>query len=179
MPDLSFQIERYIVKKLACEADPEEIVEDVKSKFLQKIETEDVLAYSPEEEGEALTPDLRDLYQFTRWEYRGDDGQKEERTYVSVATTGEIEENDPHCIDVADDTILLVRTGGEYRALNNRCTHQGGPLCEGELTEETITCPWHGAEFDLNTGEPSQPPATEGVEAYEVRVQGDEIEVKI
>lgn len=179
MPDFSFQLERFIVKKLACENDPDEIVEEVESTFLREIESEDVRAYSPEEDGEALTPDLRDLYQFTRWEYLGGEEDEEERTYVSVATTGEVDGEDLHCIDVEENTIVLFQQGGEYRALNNRCTHQGGPLCEGELTEDTITCPWHGAEFDLDTGDSAQPPATEGVEAYEVRVEGDEIEVKI
>lgn len=179
MPDLSFQIERYIVKKLACQADPDEIVDDVEDKFLLEIDTEDVQAYSPEVDGEALTPDLRDLYQYTRWEYLGGEEADEERTFVSVATTSEINGESLHCVDVADHTIMLFEKEGQYRALNNRCTHKGGPLCEGERSDDTVTCPWHGAEFDLDTGEPAGPPATEAVEAYDVRVQGDEIEVKI
>lgn len=179
MPDLTFQIERYIVKKLACETDPDEIVEAVEEKFLQTIEAEDVRAYSPEAEGDALTPDLRDLYQYTRWEYTQDDEHLDERAFVSVATTGEVNEDALHCIDVEDDTIVLFQREGEYRALDNRCTHQGGSLCEGDLSDDTITCPLHGAEFDLDTGDPAHPPATEGVEVYDVRVQGDEIEVKL
>ncbi len=179
MPDLSFQLERFIVKKLACETDPEEIVDEVEDKFLQEIEPGEVRAYAPGDGGEALTPELRDLYQFTRWEYHGDDEQEEERTYVSVATTDEVDDDDLHCIDVEERTLVLFRKNGEYRVLNNRCTHQGGPLCDGEVSNGTITCPWHGAEFDIDTGEPAGPPATEGVEAYEVRVQGDEIEVKL
>ena len=74
MTDLPLQVERFIVKELACETDPEEIVDAVNTKFLREVETSDINAYCPEANGTALTPDLRDLYQVTRWEFQGYEG---------------------------------------------------------------------------------------------------------
>jgi hypothetical protein len=71
MSDLPLQVERFIVKQLACDVEPETIAEDVESKFLREITPSDVRAYCPEREGAALGPDLRDLYQITRWEFEG------------------------------------------------------------------------------------------------------------
>lgn len=73
MPTLPFQIERYIVKQLACEEAPDAIAENVHSKFLRDVGPDEVRSYCPDREGDALTPDLRDLYQLTRWNYEGDD----------------------------------------------------------------------------------------------------------
>jgi nitrite reductase/ring-hydroxylating ferredoxin subunit len=110
----------------------------------------------------------------------GDEGEKDgERTYVEVATTDVFEDESIHCVEQNGIKIALIATRGGYSALANRCTHQGGPLCEGEVSHDTIACPWHGAEFDVHTGEPAHPPAVEGVDTFEVRVQDDTIEVKL
>lgn len=179
MPSLPFQIERYIVKQLACDESPATIAEDVESKFLREIETDDVTSYCPEQNGAALTPDLRDLYQYTRWNYKGGGEKEAERSFVSVATTEEVDDDALHCVEVGDQTVMIVARDDGYSALSNRCTHQGGSLCEGDRSADTVTCPLHGAEFDLDTGEPAAPPATDAVDTYEVRVQGDAIEVKM
>jgi 3-phenylpropionate/trans-cinnamate dioxygenase ferredoxin subunit len=179
MPTLPFQIERYIVKRLACDEAPTAIAEDVESKFLREVETEDVWAYCPDRDGTALTPDLRDLYQFTRWKYAEEGEDEREATFVAVATTEEVNDDALYCVEVNGQDILIVARENGYSALANRCTHQGGALCEGDRAENTVTCPLHGAEFDLDTGKPVSPPATEAVTTYEVRVVKDAIEVKM
>jgi nitrite reductase/ring-hydroxylating ferredoxin subunit len=55
----------------------------------------------------------------------------------------------------------------------------GGPLCEGELEGIEVTCPWHGAVFDVTTGQVLGPPAPESVARYSVRVEGSDIEVEV
>ena len=179
MATLPFQIERFIVKQLACEEEPAAIAEDVQGKFLRDIDDEVVEAYSPDADGDALTPDLRELYEYTRGRYLGEDDAEEERSFVSVATTDEVEAGTIHCVDVNEKTVILIERDGEYAALDNRCTHQGGSLCDGDLSEDTITCPLHGAEFDLDTGDPAAPPATEAVDTYDLRIEDDRIEVKV
>lgn len=180
MSTLPFQIERYIVKQLACEEDPSTIADDLQGKFLRDVDEDVVQSYSPEDGGDALTADLRELYQYTRGRYLGEeDAGEEDRSFISVATTDEVEKGTIHCVDVNETTIVLVEQDDGYAAIDSRCTHQGGALCDGDLSEDTITCPLHGAEFDLDTGEPAAPPATEAVDTYDLRVEEDRIEVKV
>ena len=61
----------------------------------------------------------------------------------------------------------------------NASAHRGGPLSEGEIEGEQVTCPWHGALFNIKTGEVLGPPARTGVASYSVRVEGTDIEVEV
>ena len=61
----------------------------------------------------------------------------------------------------------------------NTCTHRGGPLSEGELEGDEVTCPWHGAKFKVSSGEVLSPPAPQGVGSYKVRVNGPDIELEL
>ena len=73
--------------------------------------------------------------------------------------------------------VCLANVDGTFYAIAGKCTHQGGPLAEGALDGTTVTCPWHGAMFDVTSGEVQGPPADDSVPRYEVRVQGDEVQV--
>ena len=75
--------------------------------------------------------------------------------------------------------IALFNIDGEFFALDNLCTHEEGPLAEGEVEGYEVTCPWHGAKFDIRTGEVLQDPAYEDVARHNVRVTGSDIEVEI
>jgi nitrite reductase/ring-hydroxylating ferredoxin subunit/uncharacterized membrane protein len=90
----------------------------------------------------------------------------------------ELVEGRPACALVGDVPVLLVREGGEIHALANRCTHRGGPLHEGEVSEGRVTCPWHGSEFDLRTGSVERGPASSPQPAYEARTRNGTIEVR-
>jgi len=76
-------------------------------------------------------------------------------------------------------TVALFNVDGTLYAVDDTCTHEGGPLSEGEVDGTIVTCPWHGACFDLTTGEVLEPPAAEGVARYEVRVEGDDVKIEI
>ncbi len=74
--------------------------------------------------------------------------------------------------------VLLVRQGGNIYALAAVCTHAGGPLNEGELTDSSIICPWHGSQFSLKDGKVEAGPATVDEPAFEARVRNGKIEVR-
>lgn len=84
----------------------------------------------------------------------------------------------------ADGTpVLLVRAGDRIFALANRCPHQGAPLDKGVVnvrgSPATVTCPAHGSMFDLGTGRVVRPPATKPVDAFETKVAGGRVFVRI
>ena len=81
--------------------------------------------------------------------------------------------------NVGGKHIALFNIEGTYYAIDDTCTHKGGPLSEGEIEGSNVTCPWHGAIFDVRTGEVLRPPAPIGVFRYNVRVVGDDIEIEI
>lgn len=75
--------------------------------------------------------------------------------------------------------IALFNIDGQLHAVDNTCTHSGGPLGEGRLTCTVVTCPWHGAQFDVTTGECQAAPATTDVTTYPVQVEDGAVFVKL
>ena len=75
--------------------------------------------------------------------------------------------------------LALFNLDGKYYAIDNTCTHQGGPLADGYLEGDVVTCPWHGAQFKVASGEVVSPPAPQGVKSFPVRVTGNDVEVEI
>ncbi len=70
-------------------------------------------------------------------------------------------------------------SAGNSTASTTFCTHDGGPLGEGRLDDHAIACPRHGAKFDVRTGQPLTMPATEPTLAHEVKVDGNDVYVRI
>jgi nitrite reductase (NADH) small subunit len=70
--------------------------------------------------------------------------------------------------------VALANCAGKLCAINNVCLHRGGPLGEGELNGQVVTCPWHGWQYDVTTGKLVNNPAV-GVETFPVEVRGDDI----
>ena len=99
--------------------------------------------------------------------------------FVKVAEQGELADREAKLVEIEGRQIALIRSGDKYYALDNVCTHRGGPLAEGSVVGSEVECPWHGAHFDLETGEVRQPPAARGVTAYSVRLQGSDIEIEL
>ncbi len=98
--------------------------------------------------------------------------------WTAVLDASEVPEGRPVGTHVDGVRLLLVRDGGEVRALAARCTHRGGPLDEGEVADGCVTCPWHGSRFELATGAIVQGPATAPQPAYEARVVDGRVEVR-
>jgi nitrite reductase/ring-hydroxylating ferredoxin subunit len=99
--------------------------------------------------------------------------------FLKAAGTQDILAGQGKKVNVGGKHIALFNIDGNYYAIDDTCTHKGGPLSEGEVSGSTITCPWHSATFDVKTGEVVSPPAAVGVFRYNVRVIGNDIEIEI
>jgi len=99
--------------------------------------------------------------------------------FVRVASANEIAPGQARLVNVRGKEIALFNIEGTFFALGNACTHEEGPLAEGEIEGHEVTCPWHGARFDVRTGEVLCAPAYEDVVRYNVRVTGSDIEVEV
>ena len=99
--------------------------------------------------------------------------------FVKVAKADEIAHDQGRLVDVNDKEIALFNVDGSFHAIDNTCTHVGGPLSEGELEGRHVTCPWHGGIFDVTTGEVLGPPPGRGVAKYNTRVDGGDVEIEV
>ena len=97
--------------------------------------------------------------------------------FVRVAKVGEIPEGGVKIVRVDDLAIGVFNIGGEYYAIEDVCTHDGGPLAEGRLEGDVIECPRHGAKFNVRTGAVLCLPAIAPVPTYAVRIEGEEIKI--
>lgn len=95
--------------------------------------------------------------------------------FERVASVSDIAPGGRLSILVDDLPSLLVRIGDDYFAIEDVCSHDGQPLTNGPLRDCSITCPRHGARFDLRTGQPLCMPATEPISTFEVEVRDGEI----
>lgn len=98
---------------------------------------------------------------------------------VEVAKVDDLEPGRGMLVEVEGKEIALFNCDGNYYAIENECTHVGGPLCEGALEGETVTCPWHEAKFNVRTGEAFGPPAKGPVKSYKVHVEGSRIKIEV
>ena len=99
--------------------------------------------------------------------------------FIQIAKVSEITENEIHLHEVDDRLVILVRNGDEIHCIDDVCTHDGGTLSDGSLQDCRISCPRHGAQFDVKTGAALSMPATEPTASHEVKVDGDDVYVKI
>jgi 3-phenylpropionate/trans-cinnamate dioxygenase ferredoxin subunit len=97
--------------------------------------------------------------------------------YVDIAHVDELPEGERLFFDYADIPVVLLNIGGEYFALKDSCTHDDGPLGDGELEEYQMVCPRHGARFDVRSGEALTLPAFEDVPTFPVQVVEEQIQV--
>jgi len=99
--------------------------------------------------------------------------------WVKVATTDQVSPGAAMVVSVQGKEIALFNREGTFYAIGNTCTHAEGPLAEGEVEGDEVTCPWHGACFNIKTGEVVGPPASENVPCFKVAVEGNDIKVEI
>ena len=86
---------------------------------------------------------------------------------------------DTMCVSVGFKKLALYKIKNKVYCTENKCSHLWGPLCNGELNKDIITCPWHGSKFDVKTGKVVSGPAKKDIKSYKVEIKGDEIFVKI
>ncbi|HEY7109632.1 MAG TPA: Rieske 2Fe-2S domain-containing protein [Nitrososphaeraceae archaeon] len=98
--------------------------------------------------------------------------------FVKVALRKEIRPSQMKEVQVNGQSVCVANIDGEYYAINNICTHEGGPLADGVLEGFEVECPWHQSRFDVRTGAVEAPPASEPETTYEVKVDGEDILVR-
>jgi 3-phenylpropionate/trans-cinnamate dioxygenase ferredoxin subunit len=99
--------------------------------------------------------------------------------FQRVARLSEIPDPGRMVVELDDQLVVLLRVSGEVFAVDDICTHDGGPLSEGDLDDHTIACPRHGAKFDIRTGAALTMPATRPTKVHDVKVEGDDILVRL
>jgi nitrite reductase/ring-hydroxylating ferredoxin subunit len=98
---------------------------------------------------------------------------------VKVATRAQIKPGDALCVKVGNERIALFNVDGDIYATDDTCSHAQASLSDGWLEDGEVTCPLHGAIFDVATGRALTLPATKPVRTYETHLEGDEIYIEI
>jgi len=97
--------------------------------------------------------------------------------FVEIAPTSELPSGERLFLEVAGKAIVIFNIAGQFFAIGDICTHDDGPLGDGDLEGFNIVCPRHGGEFDVQTGKAVQMPAVVDIPAYPVRVVDGMIQV--
>ena len=100
-------------------------------------------------------------------------------TFYAVADLSEMPEGERLFVSIGEENIVIFNIAGQLYAIGDVCTHDGGPLGEGELEDHQVICPRHGASFDVRNGRALSLPAVIDVPSYPVRINGTDIEVGI
>lgn len=98
--------------------------------------------------------------------------------FITIATTDELQPGERLVVELGREWVAVFNVDGQYYAIQDLCTHDDGPLAEGELNGCVIECPRHGAQFDIRNGKVLSPPAVVDVPVYKVRVQGNDIQLE-
>ena len=101
--------------------------------------------------------------------------------FIAVGRTTDVPDPGSTLVEVDDRLVVLIHAAGHWYALDDVCTHDGGPLSDGPLdaAEKTIACPRHGAKFSIETGAALTMPATKPTVAHEVKVEGGRVMVRL
>ncbi|HET8913047.1 MAG TPA: non-heme iron oxygenase ferredoxin subunit [Ktedonobacteraceae bacterium] len=99
--------------------------------------------------------------------------------FFKAANLDEVQEGGLMPLEVDGELICLAKIDGSVCAFTDNCTHISGPLSEGGLDGEVVTCPWHGAQFNVRTGEVVRGPARQALVTYSVKIEGNSILVEL
>jgi|SRR3989338_623062 len=98
--------------------------------------------------------------------------------FIRVASTSDLKPGENKVVEVDGEQVGLFNVNGEFFAISNTCPHRGGPLGEGSLEEDIVTCPWHGWRFNVKTGINAVMPAVK-VQSYPVKIEGNDVLVSL
>jgi nitrite reductase/ring-hydroxylating ferredoxin subunit len=98
---------------------------------------------------------------------------------IKIAETQDLPPGTGAAFEVEGQNIAVFNVDGTFYAIDDTCPHSGGPLSQGRVKGTKVTCPWHEADFDLQTGAVLCGPAFEGVKSYKVLVEGKDVKLEI
>jgi 3-phenylpropionate/trans-cinnamate dioxygenase ferredoxin subunit len=99
--------------------------------------------------------------------------------FFPVLPAAELPKGERRFLDIDGIPIMLLNHQGSIIAISDLCSHDNGPLGDGEVDGEVITCPRHGARFNLKTGKALSLPAVENIPVFPTRIRNDQIEIGI
>ena len=99
-------------------------------------------------------------------------------TVIKVAEKKDLPAGSAIAVEVNGKEIALFNVDDKYYAIDNACTHVGGSLAEGSVDGNEVTCPLHGATFDITSGKVTGEPAEDDVKGYNVIVEGEDIKIE-
>ncbi|HVB74388.1 MAG TPA: non-heme iron oxygenase ferredoxin subunit [Ktedonobacteraceae bacterium] len=99
--------------------------------------------------------------------------------FIKVAQVDEVDDGEMMAVEVDGEPVCLAKVNGCIYAFTDNCTHISGPLNEGELDGEVLTCPWHGAQFNVTTGKVLRGPARQDIQTYPVKVEDNAVFVSL
>lgn len=99
-------------------------------------------------------------------------------SWLPVAKASDIPEGDYAQTEIDGTLIAVFNVGGQFYAIDDICTHDGGELAGGAMDGDVVICPRHGARFCLRTGAALTPPAYEPVRTHETRIHDGVVEIK-
>jgi 3-phenylpropionate/trans-cinnamate dioxygenase ferredoxin component len=97
---------------------------------------------------------------------------------VRIENAGDIASGEMRVFDVAGIKVNITSVGGQLHAFDDTCTHRACSLAKGELDGTTVTCPCHGSQFDVTTGEVLRGPAQQPVRSRLVQIEGESLLVE-
>jgi len=97
--------------------------------------------------------------------------------FFEIATVGDLPNGERLFVEIGEYFLVVFNIAGQLYAIADLCSHDDGPLGDGDLDGLEVACPRHGARFDVRTGKALTPPAVEDISAYPVRVVAEKIEV--
>ncbi len=98
---------------------------------------------------------------------------------IKVAEVSDVDAGEAKTVEVDGQTLALFNVDGTFYAIANTCSHVGGPLGEGALVGNEVTCPWHRAQFEVTSGKVLGGPAGSDVKCFNVKVEGDDVLVEL
>jgi nitrite reductase/ring-hydroxylating ferredoxin subunit len=96
---------------------------------------------------------------------------------IRVASMTDLSEEKPFCVKANGKKLAIFLVGGNAYATDNSCPHFGGPLCKGTVDKNVVTCPWHGSQFNVETGKVLHGPAKKNVTTYPTEIREDGVYV--
>jgi 3-phenylpropionate/trans-cinnamate dioxygenase ferredoxin subunit len=99
--------------------------------------------------------------------------------FVPVCRVSDVPEGGRAVFEIADRFVAVFHVGGRFYALDDCCTHDGGPLGEGRLEGYIVQCPRHGAKFDIRDGRVLSMPAVADTRSFPVRIEAEEVFIRL
>jgi 3-phenylpropionate/trans-cinnamate dioxygenase ferredoxin component len=99
--------------------------------------------------------------------------------FMKVAQVDDVPPGKMKTVNVNGQPIVLANVDGTLYAFSGMCSHADGPLGRGKLLGDVVECPFHGGQFEVSSGKAVMPPATDDIPTFEVRIEGNDIQVAL